>query len=267
MNLSFCNVICQRVVGFYYSTKKNTNNGFVLFSVVVGMLSTLIVVGWMIIPNSGQIYGRAVHRVKTKEKVVALTFDDGPNPPFTNQILDVLKKNGVKATFFVVGTRCKQFPEVVKQVYKSGHELGNHTWSHNVLILKSSKFIRNEIDSTDKFLRDLGYIDTIHFRSPKGMKFIGLSRILAKTNRDNILFDVVAWDWSCPGVEKIVKNVINSVRSGAIILLHDGNGDNNYQITDRSQTVAATEIIIQRLKSQGYSFVTISELLQKGKAK
>jgi len=238
-----------------------------IFSVVIGTLSTLLIIGWMIIPNSGQICGRAVHRVKTKEKVVALTFDDGPNPPFTNQILNVLKKYEIKATFFVVGERCEQFPETVKQIYSSGHELGNHTWSHNVLILKSSKFIYNEINSTDKILRDLGYTEPIHFRSPKGMKFVGLAIILAKTNRDNILFNVVGWDWSCPGVEKIVKNVVNSVSPGSIILLHDGNGDNNKEITDRSQTVAATEIIIQRLKKRGYSFVTISELLQKGEAK
>lgn len=264
MKLSFFNLILPKNIVFRNIGRCHASDGFVLFSVVVGMLSTLLVVGWMIIPNSGQFYGRAVHRVKTKEKIVALTFDDGPNPPFTNQILDVLKKYDVKATFFVVGARCKQFPDVVKQVYKSGHELGNHTWSHNILILKSSKFIYNEIDSTDKFLRDLGYADIIYFRSPKGMKFIRLANILAKTNRDNILFDVVGWDWSCPGIEKIVKNVISSVHAGSIILLHDGNGDNNYVITDRSQTVAATEIIIQRLKAKGYRFVTISELLQNG---
>lgn len=241
------------------------SRGSIIISVFIAVMSALTAVGWLIIPNSPQILGCAVHRVKTNEKVVALTFDDGPNPPYTNQILDILKKYGIKATFFVVGQRVEQFPNVVKQIYHAGHEVGNHTWSHCVLVCKSYKFIRNEINSTDQLIREIGYQGPIPFRSPKGMKFIALPKVLNETKRDNILFDVVGWDWSCPGVENIIKNVLGSVHPGSIILLHDGNGDNNYEITDRSQTVAATEIIIQRLQAKGYKFVTVSELLLMGK--
>lgn len=238
-----------------------SKKGFIVIPVLASMAIIAITMAWLILPYSPQLFGKAICRVNTTQKVVALTFDDGPNPPFTNQILDVLKKHEVKATFFVVGQRAKQYPETVKLVYNAGHEIGNHSWSHHVLVGKSSKFIRQEIDSTDKLIKELGYTGTIYFRSPKGMKFITLSKILKQKGRYNILFDAVGWDWSRPGVKKIVNNVVVNVGPGSIILLHDGNGDNNYEITDRSQTVQATDIIIQKLKESGYKFVTISELL------
>lgn len=238
-------------------------NGFVLFPVLAisGILAAAGLLGWVVIPNSPQLYGKSIRNIKTSEKVVALTFDDGPNPPYTSQVLDVLKKHDVKATFFVVGIRAQKYPDSVIQVYQAGHEIGNHSWSHHVLIGKSYKFIRKEIDSTDEFIRSLGYTGTIHFRAPKGMKFVRLPKILDETNRPHILFDAVGWDWSSPGANKIVNNVMSSVKPGSVILLHDGDGDNNEVITDRSQTVDATDTIIQRLKAEGYKFVTISELL------
>ena len=237
------------------------NSGFGILSCLILSGLTMGFLGWLVIPNSPSLWGVSVRRVDTKEKVVALTFDDGPNPPFTNQILDVLKKYDVKATFFVVGERGQKYPDVVKQVYNAGHELGNHTWSHYVLIWKSYDFIYRQIDSTDKLLRDLGYAGTIHFRSPKGMKAMALPKVLAERKRPNILFDVVGWDWSCPGVDKIVHNVLSGVKSGSIILLHDGDGDDNSKIGDRCQTVEATEIVIKKLREKGFRFVTISELL------
>ncbi len=207
--------------------------GFTILSCLLLSSLALGALGWFVIPNSPQLFGKSIRRVNTKEKIVALTFDE----------------------------RGQRFPETVKQIYKAGHELGNHTWSHRVLIYKSYDFIKKQIESTDKLLRDLGYTGSIHFRSPKGMKFIALPRVLAQMNRPNILFDVVAWDWTCPGVNKIAKNVLKSVAPGSIILLHDGDGDNNDRIRDRSQTVAATELIIKNLREQGFRFVTISELL------
>ena len=167
----------------------------------------------------------------------------------------------------MVGKRAQKFPETVKYVYQNGHELGNHTWDHYTLIGKSCSFIRKQINATDKLFRQLGYTGTIHFRSPKGMKFLALPKVLTEKKRTNILFNFVAWDWNQPGTKKIVDKIINNVKPGSIILLHDGDGDNNDVITCRSQTVEATEIIINRLKELGYSFATISELLSMVKNK
>lgn len=238
------------------------NKGSIVIPILAIAALVTTTMAWLIIPNSPQLYGKSIRKIKTKDKIVALTFDDGPNPPYTKQILDLLKKHDIKATFFVVGMRAQKYSEELKLVYQAGHEIGNHTWSHHVLIGKSYQFIRHEIESTDELIKKLGYTGPIHFRAPKGLKFIRLPKILAETNRPHILFDAVGWDWSNPGINKIVKNVMNSVHQGSIILLHDGDGDNNEVITDRSQTVAATDIIIQKLKAAGYKFVTISEMLK-----
>ena len=172
----------------------------------------------------------------------------------TPKFLELLEKYKIKATFFVIGNRAEKNPDLIKKIYNSGHELGNHTWSHSTMVGRSSSFVRGQIKKTDELLRKLGYKGVIHFRSPKGMKFVTLPRVLAQQKRKNILFDVAAWDWSCPGKSKIVSNAMSQVRRGSIILLHDGCGD-------QQQTLEATEIIIKKLIKKGYKFATISELL------
>lgn len=221
---------------------------------------TLVSLGYLIIPNSPQIVGKSIRRAHTKEKVVALTFDDGPNPPHTNELLEVLKKHEVQATFFVLGKYVQNYPDIIKQIYNAGHELGNHTWTHNYMIFKSTNTVRKEIESTDKAIKDLGYTGVIYFRAPHGAKLISLPMVLSQQNRPHILFNVIGWDWTRPGVEKIVNNVMKSVKPGSIILLHDGDGAKDK--ADRSQTVKATDIIIQKLKEQNYKIVTVTELLK-----
>lgn len=238
-----------------------------LLILVLTILVILLILILLCIPYTPQLIGTAIHKFKTKEKIVSLTFDDGPKSPFTKQILDILNKHQVRATFFMVGKCAQKFPTIVQQVYKNGHEIGNHTWNHDTLIGKSRKFIRQQIDVTDDLLRQLGYTGNIHFRAPKGFKFLGLPKVLAEKNRPNILFDFVAWDWNQPGVKKIVDKVMRKVKPGSIILLHDGDSDNNDVISNRSQTVEATDIIINRLKEQGYRFATISEMLEMEKSK
>ncbi|MFA5307216.1 MAG: polysaccharide deacetylase family protein [Candidatus Babeliales bacterium] len=208
------------------------------------------------IPNTPQVFGSSVRHVTTDEKVVALTYDDGPRPPTTQAVLEVLAQHHVPATFFLIGRHAELHPALVKKIYSAGHELGNHTYSHPYLIFKSARYVRNQIEKTDNIIRSCGYKKEIYFRSPHGMKLFADSWALKKMKRKNILFDTVAWDWTSPGVEKIVHNVMKDVHPGSIILLHDGCGD-------KHDVVEASDIIITRLKEQGYQFVTISELLKK----
>ncbi len=213
---------------------------------------------WLKSHRSPQLFGQCIHRVSTDQKVIALTFDDGPSS-YTEKILNVLRENGVQGTFFLLGRNAEKFPHLVRQIQEEKHEIGNHSYSHQPLIFKSQAFIRDEIEKTDAIIRHSGYSGTIHFRAPYGRKLLGLPWILQQSNRPHILFDVIPDDWACPGVSKIVDRVLASAKPGSIVLFHDGNGDEVGE--DRSQTVQATEIVIQRLRADGYRFVTISELL------
>ncbi len=214
---------------------------------------------WLKSHRSPQLFGRCIHRVDTSEKVIALTFDDGPSS-HTKEILDVLRLYEVPATFFVMGKNAEQFPDLVRQIHEEGHDIGNHSYSHQPFIFKSLAFIRDEIQKTDQIIKQSGYQGTIHFRAPYGRKLIGLPWVLYNSNRLHILFDVIPDDWAAPGIDTIVKRVLAQTKPGSIILCHDGNGDNMGQ--DRSQTVEAIPIIIRELRAAGYQFVTISELLK-----
>lgn len=222
------------------------------------LLSSYIFFMWLKSYRSPQILGKCVHRVDTSIKVVALTFDDGPSE-HTEEILKVLRSHEVPATFFLLGQNAEQCPALVRQIYEGGHEIGNHSYSHQLFIFRSLAFMREEIEKTDQVIRETGYQGTIHFRAPYGKKLIGLPWILYKSQRPHILFDVIPEDWASPGVATIVNRILAQTKPGSIILCHDGNGDNMGQ--DRLQTVQAMPIVIEKLKAEGYRFVTISELL------
>ncbi len=203
---------------------------------------------------NSQVFGELVNHVNTTEKAVALTYDDGPNPPYTNQLLELLERNQIKATFFVIGKIAEKYPETVQLILSKGHEVGNHSYSHTQLIFKNPFFIRSEIEKTDKLLRQLGVKQEIHFRAPYGRKLLALPYLLAKRQKKNILWNLDSKDYEADNPEVIGSYVIEHVHPGSIILMHDGGGE-------RSRTIAATEILIKKLKEKGYKFKTISELI------
>lgn len=214
---------------------------------------------WLKSHRSLQFLGKCIHRVNTSEKVVALTFDDGPSS-HTEEVLEILRLHNVRATFFLLGKNAEHSPNIVRQIYEEGHELGNHSYSHEPLIFKTLAYIREEIEKTDQIIRRSGYQGTIHFRAPYGRKLIGLPWVLFKSKRLHLLFDVIPDDWASPGVATIVSRILTQTKPGSIILCHDGNGDNLGQ--DRSQTVLALPMVIRELRAAGYQFATISELLK-----
>ncbi len=201
-----------------------------------------------------QFLATFIKRVPTNKKVVALTFDDGPHPRYTKEILKVLKENNVPATFFMLGEQVAKFPESFKAVLKDKHEIGNHSWSHPILPFKGPQYIKREIRNTDKAIKKAGYKKPTLFRAPKGMQSIFLDRILKKLSKTQILWDVHTWDWTAIGPKQIIKLVMQQTKPGSIILLHDG-------IPGRAKTIEAIKEIIPTLKKQGYTFVTVSELL------
>ncbi|MFW5785223.1 MAG: polysaccharide deacetylase family protein [Chitinispirillaceae bacterium] len=202
-----------------------------------------------------QIMGEAFNRVDVDRKLVALTYDDGPHAPYTDSILDILNRKNVKAHFFLIGRNTQANPHLARRIIEEGHGVGNHTWSHRDMILKSPSYVKREIEKCDSIIRSLGYRNEIHFRSPRGMKLIVLPWYLRKTEKVNVLFDVVPVDWEEVSAEEMLRRVLINVKPGSIILLHDGGGD-------RSETVKLTEPLVDSLTERGYLFVTVDELLK-----
>lgn len=212
--------------------------------------------------SAPQLIGKALLHVDTDKKYVALTFDDGPNPPFTDQILDVLDEYGAKATFFVVGQEIRKYPIIFKKIVDRGHEVGNHSWDHSRLTYKSYDYIMNQISTTDKLIRDHGYTGTIYFRAPFGHKLIVLPYILNETNRLHVLWNIELNDWDSPPPESMLAMFDEKISPGSIIVLHDGDAvPKDGMKAPRAATVEVTKLILEKYIKQGYRFVTISELL------
>ncbi|EKN71055.1 putative polysaccharide deacetylase [Neobacillus bataviensis LMG 21833] len=200
--------------------------------------------------------GHVIWDVATHKKVIALTFDDGPDPVYTPQILALLEKYGAHATFFQIGNRMELYPDVVEQVVEAGHELGNHSMTHPYENKVGFQQMRHEVVLADRIIQKYQPNHPKLFRPPGGY----LDNSLLQEARE-LGYRVVLWsyhqelkDWSLPGALNIANHVISHARNGDIILLHDGGGD-------RSQTLQALKIFLPALKEKGYNFVTVSELL------
>lgn len=234
-------------------------------TIKVALLSLLVViivffVTWQISKSrTFQFFGGIVPRVETDKKVVALTFDDGPTKN-TQAVIDILNGLGVKATFFVTGKELIQNPEEGRMIVLAGHELGNHSYSHQRMVLKSQSFIKREIEVTDSLIRKAGYRGEINFRPPFGKKLVGLPYYLKKHHRNSIMWDIEPESY--PEIsgdpDKIVEYVSENIKSGSIILLH-------VMYDSRTQSVNSIEGVVKSLKSMGYEFVTVSELLKEQK--
>lgn len=228
---------------------------FALISVVI-----LFAIAYGLLKISGsrdfQFYGGLVTKAEKTDKVVALTFDDGPTE-HTDEILSILKEENVKATFFVTGREIEENFEEAKKLAKAGHELGNHSYSHKRMVLKTPSFFKSEIEKTDKLIRKAGYEGTIQFRPPFGKKLIGLPRYLDKHDRKTILWNLEPESYPeiASDSEKIVKHVNEKIEPGSIILLH-------VMYESREESMKSVKGIIKDLKAQGYTFQTVSEMLE-----
>ena len=190
-----------------------------------------------------------------EEKIIALTFDDGPHPKETHQILDVLDKYNVKATFFVVGKHANWYKEPLIRAAKEGHEIGNHTFSHPDISNLSRDDIKREIKQCEDTLVKLTGKKPTLFRPPYGSySEERLGQIAKESGYKIILWTTIdARDWQNPPSAQISNTIINKARNGDIILLHDYGTEN---------TVKALETILPEMMKKGYKFVTVSELIK-----
>ncbi|GKV65410.1 MULTISPECIES: polysaccharide deacetylase family protein [unclassified Sporosarcina] len=203
--------------------------------------------------NQGDSNGDIAENEETKEenakdvKKVALTFDDGPHPKVTRQILDTLKKYNAKATFFMLGNMVEKYPEIAREVQTAGHELGNHTWNHIDLTKLGAEKARHEINRTSAIIENVTGQKATEFRPPYGAVN---ETVRNQTNLPVVLWDVDTLDWKARDSNQLLANIKSAARDGSTILMHD----------IHQATADGLEAVLSYLQSEGYSFVKISDL-------
>lgn len=193
-------------------------------------------------------------KLRPKDKLIALTFDDGPWPGYTAQILEILKKKNVKATFFVVGNVLSRYPDLGKRIVTEGHTIGNHTWHHWYHYF-NKQAAALEIDRTADLIYKTTGTKTTLFRPPGGILHNGLADYAKSKDYAVIMWSADSIDYALPSPPTLVSRVVRQATPGGIVLLHDGGGP-------RKNTVAALPSMIKKLRDKGYRFVTIPELLE-----
>jgi peptidoglycan-N-acetylglucosamine deacetylase len=230
-------------------------------SAVVALLVGLLAVHRFVDARTVQLFGTIVPRVETSARLVALTFDDGPTAPELEEVIGILADRNVRATFFVNGSHLDEDLATGRRLVEAGHELGNHTYSHPRMLLRSPAFIREEVERTDALIRLAGHRGEIYFRPPYGKKLVGLPWYLSRNRRTTVTWDVEPEsDRANAGdAERLASAALAAVRPGSIVLLHPW-----YPVN--AATRAAVPLVIDRLHAEGYDIVPVRELLARAAA-
>lgn len=215
---------------------------------------------------SSEVYGPTIHHEPAAGRRIALTYDDGPNRPYTEELLELFARHGAHATFFQIGPYAQQHPELVREVKAAGHAIGNHTWTHPTMSLKSAAALREELSRCRGAVEAAGVTFSevdgrALMRPPYGRRRPGTLRVLREQGYVPVLWSVTCWDWRREpfATERSITRHALKARDGDVILLHDGSNDAFG--TDRSRSVAATRHVLEQLGSQGFEFVTVPELV------
>jgi peptidoglycan/xylan/chitin deacetylase (PgdA/CDA1 family) len=230
-------------------------------ALATGVTTAAITAGYQTMAPTGQWYGRTFTGLARGTKQLALTYDDGPNDPHTQRLLEVLAKHGVHATFFLIGRYVQQRPDLAREIAKAGHAIGNHTFTHPLLTFKTTAEIRRELSDCNAALRDALGQPVSLFRPPFGGRRPAALRIARELGLEPVMWNVTGYDWNAPPAAVIEQKVSKQIRGGDVILLHDGG--HKEMGADRSQTVLATDHLMAKYKSDGYEFVTIPEMQKK----
>jgi peptidoglycan/xylan/chitin deacetylase (PgdA/CDA1 family) len=224
---------------------------------LVGLLG-LYVYAWSI--PTLQLFGPAILRGPADGNRIALTFDDGPCAGYTEQILDILRRHDVKATFFVCGQNVERSPETLRRVQAEGHTIGNHGYSHPFPFFRSRAFFAREIDLTQEAIEKVTRERPKFFRPPFGARWLGLHSVLKARGLSLVNWSDTGYDWKLD-MEGIVRETLKTLGPGSIILLHDGRRTYPPERVDRSPTVKALPPILEGAGKAGFTFVTLDKLL------
>jgi peptidoglycan/xylan/chitin deacetylase (PgdA/CDA1 family) len=211
-----------------------------------------------IIGRSSRLFGPSVYRGSTRQRRIALTFDDGPSPS-SLRLLDYLDRESVPATFFHCGMNVERHPEIAQAIVSAGHEIGNHTYSHQRLVFKSTPFMTRELERAQVAIEAATGFVPRYFRAPYGHRWFGIGTAQRKFNLLGVMWTVIGQDWKLPAPE-IARRVISKASPGAIVCLHDGRGVRENPAI--APVLEALREIIPSLKNQGYLFSTVTDLLR-----
>jgi peptidoglycan/xylan/chitin deacetylase (PgdA/CDA1 family) len=218
-----------------------------------------VAAGYQSMAPTGRWYGKTFTGLPRSSRQIALTYDDGPNDPHTLRLLEVLARQGVPATFFLIGRYVQQRPEIARDIVRAGHVVGNHTFTHPLLTFKSEAEIGRQLSECRSALQDAIGQHSNLFRPPFGGRRPAVLRVARELGLEPVMWNVTGYDWNAPPAEVIERKVAGQIRGGDVILLHDGG--HRQTGADRSQTVIATDRLLARYKAEGYEFVTIPRMM------
>lgn len=204
------------------------------------------------------VFGPVLNRLPAGSNAVSITFDDGPNPVATPRILDVLRDEGVHATFFVLGSHAERWPELVRRMAVEGHQLGNHGYWHRKLHRRTPAYVRDDlVRGTIAIEHASGGVRPHLFRAPHGFRNPWVTPIAASLGQRTIGWSLGVWDSARPGATEIARRALDGLSAGSILLLHDGDGYD--PDGDRLQTAEALPTIIRGVRARGLTFSTLPE--------
>ena len=205
--------------------------------------------------QNSPVFGAVVSRLRTDEPLVALTFDDGPNPDATPAILDALGARGVKGSFFILGRHAERWPHLVRRIAEEGHCVCNHGYYHRKLHFKSPSYVRNDLQLGTRAITDASGARPAFFRAPHGFRSPWVTAIARSLGQRTVGWSKGVWDSALPGVEVIAERTVRAARPGAILLLHDGDGYD--PLGNRTQTARAVPLVVDRIREAGLEFATL----------
>jgi peptidoglycan-N-acetylglucosamine deacetylase len=232
---------------------------FAAIGAAAGVAAVATWAGFHTMWPTSQVYGKTFFGLSRGSRQLALTYDDGPNDPYTWQLLEVLQRHDVKATFFLLGRFVRQKPEIARAVVTAGHAIGIHAWDHPNLIFASAAETRRQLQQTQQAIFEATGFSAQIFRPPFGGRRPSTLKIAREMNLEPVMWTVTCYDWKARSADEIVGRAERQIRGGDVILLHDGEF---HRIgVDRSRSIAASDRLISRYQAEGYAFVTVPEMM------
>ncbi|MGD0335914.1 MAG: polysaccharide deacetylase family protein [Candidatus Omnitrophota bacterium] len=241
---------------------KKTIKKSIITAFIIGFILILAIAAFTVFFDEAALVRKGtLYDVKSKDKLVALTFDDGPSPEWTPQILEALKAAGIKATFFMLGKHVREYPEIARMVVSEGHEIGNHSYSHHVLIYYKTDELEKEIKDTEQIIGKVTGVTTKYFRPPKAWLTEAEKKKIKEMGYKIVLWSLNSKDWVNFDDKYIVRYLARRINPGDIILFHDSGGVFSTEGGSRHETVKSVPLLAEKLRKMGYRFVTISQLI------